>query len=137
MVVNLASPTTLHFSHVIEVGGIALPWGERLTQATAIPSRWPPLPDYLIGLSCAVSVYALWTQRGQVSEGDSFWGSRKPIEAGLAILIATVVVELLDPRRVSALPVDEFGLLAFVILVGLGFAITREPTTRPAPPARG
>ena len=41
IVLNLASPTTMHFSDLIEVGGVALPWGERLTQATAIPSRGP------------------------------------------------------------------------------------------------
>ena len=36
------------------------------------------------------------------------------------MLIATIVIELLDPRRVSALPVDELGLLVFVVVVGLG-----------------
>jgi len=46
--------------------------------------------------------------------------SRAPLEAGLAFLIATIAVELLDPRRVSALPVDEFGFFAFVIVLGFG-----------------
>ena len=114
-VLNLASPTTMHFSEVLEVWGVGLPWGERLAQASAIPSRWPPLADYLIGLFCGLCAYALWTDPG--------WGagrSRTPLEAGLAVLIATIAVELLDPRRVSALPVDEFGFLAFVIVLGLG-----------------
>ena len=43
IVLNLASPTTMHFSDLLEVAGVVLPWGERLAQATAIPSRWPPL----------------------------------------------------------------------------------------------
>ena len=60
-------------------------------------------------------MYALWTDSSR-----SPAGSRKPLEAGLAVLIATIAVELLDPRRVSALPVDEFGFLAFVIVLGLG-----------------
>ena len=115
IVLNLASPATMHFSDVLEVGGVALPWGERLAQATAIPSRWPPLADYLIILFCGLSAYALWTDSSHSSAG-----SRKPLQAGLAVLIATIAVELLDPRRVSALPVDEFGFLAFVIVLGLG-----------------
>ncbi len=115
IVVNLASPATMHFSEVLEVGGVVLPWGERLAQATAIPSRWPPLADYLISLFCGLCAYALWTDSGRSADR-----SRRPLEAGLAVLIATIAVELLDPRRVSALPVDEFGLLVFVIVVGLG-----------------
>jgi hypothetical protein len=118
--INLASPATIHFSDVLEVGGIVLPWGERLTQAVAIPSRGPPLGDYLIGLFCCLCVYALWT-----SSRHSTAESKRPLEAGLGILIATIVVELLDPRRVSALPVDEFGLLAFVVVLGLGLRRSR------------
>jgi len=115
IVLNLASPATMHFSDLIEVGGVALPWGERLTQATAIPSRWPPLADYLIIVFGGLCAYALWTDSGR-----SGGGSRAPLEAGLAFLIATIAVELLDPRRVSALPVDEFGFFAFVIVLGFG-----------------
>jgi hypothetical protein len=115
IVLNLASPTTMHFSDLIEVGGVALPWGERLTQATAIPSRWPPLADYLIIVFGGLCAYALWTDSGR-----SGGRSRAPLEAGLAFLIATIAVELLDPRRVSALPVDEFGFFAFVIVLGFG-----------------
>jgi len=115
VVLNLVSPATIHFSDVLEVGGVVLPWGERLTQATSIPSRWPPLADYLIGFFCALSIYALWQDSGRSPDR-----SRRPLEAGLAVLIATIVIELLDPRRVSALPVDELGLLVFVIVVGLG-----------------
>ena len=146
---NLASPTTMHFSELLEVGGVVLPWGERLAQATAIPSRWPQLGDYLISLFCGLCTYALWTDSGR-----SAGRSRKPLEAGLALLIATIVIELLDPRRVSALPVDEFGLLAFVIVVGIGLrrrpasgiapdgdeagdATNSEPTSQPARPAGG
>ena len=150
VVLNLTSPATMHFSDVLEVGGIALPWGERLTQASAIPSRWPPLADYLISLFCGLCAYALWTDSGRRADR-----SRKPLEAGLGVLIATIVVELLDPRRVSALPVDEIGFAAFVIVVGLGLrrgrgsgiapagdeagdaSIPQERTTRPAPPAPG
>ncbi len=149
IILNLASPTTMHFSYVLEVGGISLPWGERLAQATAIPSRWPPLGDYLIIAFGGLCAYALWTGSGR-SEGRP----RTPLEAGLAILIATMAIELLDPRRVSALPVDEFGFLAFVIILGLGLrrrpasgiipigdetddATNSEPTSRPAPPAGG
>ena len=147
IVLNLASPATIHFSEVIEVGGVVLPWGERLAQATAIPSRWPPLADYLISLFCGLGVYALWKDSGRSPDG-----SRTPLEAGLAVLIATIVVELLDPRRVSALPVDEFGLLVFVIVVGLGLrpglasgvaspgdgtddSPKAKATSRPGPPA--
>jgi hypothetical protein len=126
IVVNLASATTMHFSYVLEVGGGSLPWGERIAQATAIPSRWPPLADYLIGLFCGMCVYALWSNAGR-----SAGRSRKPLEAGLAILIATIAIELLDPRRVSALPVDEFGLVAFVIVVGIG--LRRSPDSGMAP----
>lgn len=115
IVVNLASPTTLHFSYLIGVGGVVLPWGERLTQASAIPSSWPPLADYLIAIFCGLCTYALWTDSGRSADR-----SRRPLEAGVAVLIATMAVELLDPRRVSALPVDEFGLLVFVIVLGLG-----------------
>lgn len=115
IVFNLASPTTMHFSDLIEVGGVALPWGERLTQATAIPSRWPPLADYLIIVFGGLCAYALWTDSGRGGGR-----SRAPLEAGLAFLIATIAVELLDPRRVSALPVDEFGFFAFVIVLGFG-----------------
>ena len=126
-VLNLASPTTMHFSDVLEVGGVALPWGERLAQATAIPSRWPPLVDYLIILFCGLCVYTLWTDSSR-----SPAGSRKPLEAGLAVLIATIAVELLDPRRVSALPVDELGFLAFVIVLGLGLRRGPASGTTPA-----
>ena len=131
--VNLRSAGTIHFSDVLEVGGVLLPWGERLAQATALPSRWPPLADYLISLFCGLSAYALWADRSRTADH-----SRAPLEAGLAILIATIVIELLDPRRVSALPVDEFGFLAFVIVLGLGLR-TRPPkkakaTSRPARP---
>ena len=126
IVLNLASPATMHFSDLLEVGGVVLPWGERLAQATAIPSRWPPLGDYLIIVFCGVSAYALWTDSGRSADH-----SRKPLEAGLAILIATIAVELLDPRRVSALPVDEFGLLAFVMVLGL--ALRRSPASRIIP----
>ena len=115
VVMNLASPATMHFSDVLEVGGVVLPWGERLAQATAIPSRWPPLADYLIILFCGLSAYALWQDSGGSPDR-----SRRPLEAGIAVLIATIVIELLDPRRVSALPVDELGLLVFVIVVGWG-----------------
>ena len=117
-VLHLASPATMHFSDVLEVAGVVLPWGERLAQAVAIPSKWPPLADYLIGLFCGLCAYALWSDSGRTADR-----SRKPLEAGLAVLIATIVIELLDPRRVSALPVDEFGFLAFVIVVG--FALRR------------
>ena len=112
---NLASPTTMHFSDLLEVGGVVLPWGERIAQATAIPSRWPPLGDYLIIVFGGLCAYALCTDSGR-----SGGRSRTPLEAGLAVLIATIAVELLDPRRVSALPVDEFGFLAFVIVLGFG-----------------
>ncbi len=149
IVLNLASPTTMHFSDLLEVGGVVLPWGERLTQATAIPSRWPPLGDYLIIVFGGLCAYALWTDSGR-----SAGRSRTPLEAGLAVLIATIAVELLDPRRVSALPVDEFGLLAFVMVLGFGLRrkpasrimpagdetrdVTHsEPTSRPAGPAEG
>jgi hypothetical protein len=150
IVLNLASPTTIHFSDLLEVGGVVLPWGERLAQATAIPSRWPPLGDYLIIVFCGLCVYALWANSGRSTDQ-----SRTPLEAGLAVLIATIVVELLDPRRVSALPVDEFGFLAFAIVLGFGLRrrptsgiapardepgdlpISPKPTSRPAPPARG
>ncbi len=115
MVLNLASPTTMHFSDLLEVGGVVLPWGERIAQATAIPSRWPPLGDYLIIVFGGLCAYALCTDSGR-----SGGRSRTPLEAGLAVLIATIAVELLDPRRVSALPVDEFGFLAFVIVLGFG-----------------
>ena len=125
MVLHLAAPATLHFSDVLEVGGVVLPWGERLAQATAIPSRWPPLADYLIILFCGLCTYALWTDSGRNAGRSS-----KLLEAGLAVLIATIAVELLDPRRVSALPVDEFGFLAFVIVVGFG--LRRSPTSRTA-----
>jgi len=64
----------------------------------------------------------------------------------------TLAPELLDPRRVSALPVDEFGLLVFVNVVGLGLrpglasGVTStgdgtddspkaKATSRPTPPA--
>ena len=103
-------------------GGVVLPWGERLTQATAIPSRWPPLTDYLISLFCGLCVYSLWRDSGRSPDR-----SRRPLEAGLAVLIATIIIELLDPRRVSALPVDELGLLAFVIVVGLGLRRGLDP----------
>ena len=142
MVLHLASPATMHFSVVLEVTGVVLPWGERLAQAVAIPSRWPPLADYLIVLFCGLSAYALWSDPGRNADR-----SRKPLEAGLGVLVATIVVELLDPRRVSALPVDEFGFLAFVIVVGFGLRrspasvivsggdgtgdATSEPTSRP------
>ena len=122
MVLHLASPATMHFSVVLEVTGVVLPWGERLAQAVAIPSRWPPLADYLIALFCGLSAYALWSDPGR-SGGRSI----KPLEAGLAVLIATITIELLDPRRVSALPVDEFGFLAFVIVVGFG--LRRSPAS--------
>ncbi len=126
ILVNLASPTTMHFSDVLDVVGVALPWGERLAQATAIPSRWPPFADYLIGLFCALCVFALWSASGRSTLGWS-----KPLEAGLAVLVATIAIELLDPRRVSALPVDEFGFLAFVIVVGFG--LRRSPASGMAP----
>jgi hypothetical protein len=122
IVLNLASPTTMHFSDLLEVGGVVLPWGERLAQATAIPSRWPPLGDYLIIVFGGLCAYALWTDSGHNADR-----SRTPLEAGLALLIATMAVELLDPRRVSALPVDEFGLLAFVVVLGL--ALRRSPAS--------
>ena len=123
---NLASPTTMHFSDLLEVGGVVLPWGERLAQATAIPSRWPPLGDYLIIGFGGLCAYALWTDSGR-----SAGRSRTPLEAGLAVLIATIAVELLDPRRVSALPVDEFGFLAFVMVLGL--ALRRSPASEIIP----
>ena len=149
ILMNLASPNTIHFSDVLEVGGVVLPWGERLAQATAIPARWPPLPDYLIGLFCALCAYALWTDSGRDTDR-----SRRPLEAGLAVLIATIVIELLDPRRVSALPVDEFGFLAFVIVLGSGMrrglvskitspggetgdSLTAKATSRPPRRAQG
>ena len=127
MGLHLASPATLHFSDVLEVGGVALPWGERLAQAVAIPSRWPPVADYLIGLFCGLCAYAVWSDSGRNADR-----SRKPLEAGLGVLIATILVELLDPRRVSALPVDEFGFLAFVIVVGLGLRGSPASGTDPA-----
>jgi len=147
MVLHLASPATMHFSDVLEVSGVVLPWGERLAQAVAIPSSWRPLADYLIALFCGLSAYALW-----LDPGRSGSQSIKPLEAGLAVLIATITIELLDPRRVSALPVDEFGFLAFVIVVGLGLrhspssvtvsggdgtgdATNSESTSRPTRPA--
>ena len=123
---NLASPATIHFSDVLEVGGVLLPWGERLAQATAIPSRWPPLADYLISLFCGLCAYALLQDSDRSPDR-----ARGRLEAGLAVLIATVVVELLDPRRVSALPVDELGLLVFVTVVGLG--LRRGPASEIAP----
>lgn len=151
IILNLFSPTTMHFSYVLEVGGIALPWGERLAQATAIPSRWPPIGDYLIIAFGGLCAYALWTDSGRTEVR-----SKTPLEAGLALLIATMAIELLDPRRVSALPVDEFGFLAFVIVLGFGLRrspgsgiaptgdeagdapipLPPKPTSRPAPPAR-
>ena len=115
VVINLASPAMMHFSAVLEIVGVVLPWGGRLTQATAIPSRWPPLADYLIILFCGLSAYALWLDSGRSPDR-----SRRPLEAGTAVLIATIVAELLDPRWVSALPVDELGLLVCVIVVGWG-----------------
>ena len=126
MVLNLASPTTMHFSDLLEVGGVVLPWGERIAQATTIPSRWPPLGDYLIIVFGGLCAYALFTDSGR-----SGGRSRTPLEAGLAVLIATIAVELLDPRRVSTLPVDEFGFLAFVIV--LGFGLRRKPASGVAP----
>ena len=148
IVLNLASPATMHFSEVLEVGGVVLPWGERLAQATAIPSRWPPLADYLISLFCGLSAYALFQDSDRSPDRP-----RGRLEAGLAVLIATVVVELLDPRRVSALPVDELGLLVFVIVLGWGLRqgsaseiasagdesgdpLKAKATSRPTPPAR-
>ena len=126
IVLNLASPMTIHFSEVLEVGGVSLPWGERVTEVSVIPSRWPPLGDYLISLFCGLCVYAVWTKSGRSTNL-----SRTPLEAGLGILVATIVVELLDPRRVSALPVDEFGFGVFVIVVGLG--LRRSPPSGIAP----
>ncbi len=94
--------------------------------------------------------YALWQDSGRSPDR-----SRRPLEAGIAVLIATIVIELLDPRRVSALPVDELGLLVFVVVVGLGLRrgrvsgiapssdeaaevpIPAKSTSRPAPPAKG
>ena len=127
IVLNLASPATIHFSDVLEVGGVVLPWGERLAQATAIPARWPPLADYLISVFCGLSAYALFQDSDRSPDRP-----RGRLEAGLAVLIATVVVELLDPRRVSALPVDELGLLVFVTVVGLG--LRRGPASAVASP---
>jgi hypothetical protein len=127
IILNLASPTTIHFSDLLEVGGVSLPWGERLTQAIAIPSRWPPLGDYLIIAFGALCAFALWTDSSH-AEGRS----RTPLEAGLAVLFATIAIELLDPRRVSALPVDEFGFLAFVIVVGIGLRRRSDSEINPA-----
>jgi hypothetical protein len=128
IVVNLASPATIHFSYVLEVSGVVLPWGERLAQATALPSKWPPVGRYLNGLFCALCLYWLWVG----SEARPHL-SRTPLEAAFAILIATMVVELLDTRRVAALPVDEFGLMAFAIV--LGFGLGRTPPTASALPS--
>lgn len=125
--VNLVAPATIHFSYVLEVSGVVLPWGERIAQATALPSKWPPVGHYLNSVFCALCVYVLWVgpqERPQLS--------RTPLEAGLAILIATVAVELLDPRRVAALPVDEFGLVAFAIVLGFGLGRTPPPTVAPS-----
>jgi hypothetical protein len=123
--VNLTTPATIHFSYVLEVTGVVLPWGERVAQATALPSKWPPVGDYLTGLFCALSLYGLF-----VGSEDRPHLSRTPLEAAFAILIATMVVELLDTRRVAALPVDEFGLMAFAIV--LGFGLGRTPRTTSA-----
>ena len=79
VVMHLASPATMHFSDVLEVGGVVLPWGERLAQATAIPSRWPPLADYLIVLFCGLSAYALWRDSGRNPDQSRI---RRPVVAG-------------------------------------------------------
>jgi hypothetical protein len=116
---NVLSPQTLLFAGVIEVQGVLLPWGEVIVQGVAIPSEWSHVGELLAFSLYGVCAYAWW---GYSDDGES--GTALPVATGMAVLLATMVVEAADPRVVPMLPADELGL--FVLLLVLAFAGVRR-----------
>lgn len=109
---NIVAPQTLLFAGVIEVQGVLLPWNEVIVQATAIPSAWSHLVEYLTFALYGICAYAWW---GQPDGGEA--RTSLLVASGMAVLLATMVVEAGDPRVVPILPADELGL--FVLLMAL------------------
>ena len=118
---NLLSPQSLLFSSVIEVQGVLLPWGEVIVQGVAIPSAWSHVVEFLTFTLYGVCAYAWWGF-SEVGEPEV----ALPVATGMALLLATMVVEAADPRVVPMLPADELGLV--VLLLVLSFATRAGPT---------
>jgi len=119
---NLASPNTLIFADVLELQGILLPWGEVTVQVVAIPSKWSHVVEALTFTLYGMGAYSLWSET-EGGEAMVF-----PVSAGMAVLLATMVVEVSDPRVVPMLPADELGLFALILV--LPFATRSGPTSR-------
>ena len=120
---NALSPQTLLFTGVIEVQGVLLPWGEVIVQAVAIPSTWSHVVELLTFVLYGVCAFAWWG----FSEGEEP-ASALPVATGMALLLATMVMEAADPRVVPMLPADELGLV--VLLLVVAFATPAAPTMR-------
>lgn len=120
---NLRSPHTLLFVEVLDLQGVLLPWGEVAVQAVAIPSTWSHVVEVLTFALYGLCVYAWWRH----SESDEP-GMVLPVACGLAVLLATMVVEVVDPRVVPMLPADEVGLLALIL--ALAWTTRAGPTNR-------
>jgi hypothetical protein len=119
---NGLTPQTLLFDAVLEVQGVLLPWGEVIVQAVAIPATSSHVVELLTFALYGVFAYAWW---GHADGGDS--SATFPIAIGMALLLATMVVEAADPRVVPMLPADEFGL---VILQLVQTSVSRQEPTR-------
>ena len=119
---NMFTPQTLLFDGVIEVQGVLLPWGELIVQATAIPSAWSHLLELLTFALYGVCAYAWW---GHSDGGEP--NKALLVATGMAVLLATMVVEAADPRIVPMLPADELGL--FVLVLVLAVAIPGQVQT--------
>lgn len=112
---NLASPVTIYFSTVLDLQGVLLPWGEVIVQATAVPHRWTFMMAAVAHAFSGFWVYAWWRQMNRGEEKVS-----RPLAVALSVLLATVLVEALDPSAVTTLPVDELGFVGFVAVMSLG-----------------
>jgi hypothetical protein len=120
---NLASPSTLIFADVLELQGVLLPWGEVTVQVVAIPSKWSHVVEALTFTLYGMGAYSLWSE---TEDGEQ--AMVLPVAAGMAVLLATMVVEASDPRVVPMLPADELGL--FALILALASTTRLVPTNR-------
>lgn len=123
VVSNVLSPNTLAFVDVLELQGVLLPWGEVAAQAVVIPSKWSHTAGLLTIGFYGITAFAWWRHTGDGEKHVAI-----SVTGGLAVLLATMVVELLDPRVVPLLPAEELGLFALTMVLPL--ATRSGPTIR-------